>query len=124
MNFVQLAVSTSNTPAVLLLCGAMALGLLFYTFYFSDDIADAPEKSRLAFLRERKETLYENLRDLNFEFKAGKFPESDYHQMRSALEEEAATLLAEIERLESGRPTEAGRATLRGKRSVLKGAQQ
>jgi hypothetical protein len=124
MNFILLAGATSNTPAVLLLCGAMALGLLFYTFYFSDDIADAPEKSRLAFLRERKETLYENLRDLNFEFKAGKFPENDYQQMRSALEEEAATLLAEIERLESSRSAEDGRAALRGKGSVLKGARQ
>ena len=54
------------------------------------------------FLRERKETVYENLRDLNFEFKAGKFPETDYPSMRASLEEEAAAILAEISRLESG----------------------
>jgi len=90
------------TPAVVLLCVAMTLGLLFYTFYFQDAPAEAQEKSRLAFLRERKEAVYENLRDLNFEYKAGKFPDRDYQQMRTALEEEAAALLAEIESLGKG----------------------
>ncbi len=44
--------------------------------------------------------MYENLRDLNFELKAGKVPEKDYEQMRASLEDEAVSLLAEIERLE------------------------
>jgi hypothetical protein len=95
-----LAVAGADIPAVLLLCVALTLGALFYTFYLPDQLAEAPEKSRLAFLRERKETVYENLRDLNFEYKAGKFPESDYRQMRNSLEEEAAALLAEIQDLE------------------------
>ena len=60
-------------------------------------------KTRLTFLRERKETVYENLRDLNFEYKAGKYPEADYQTMRAALEDEAAALLGEIEALEEGR---------------------
>ena len=34
-------------------------------------LASQREKTRLDFLLERKEQLYENLRDLNFEFKAG-----------------------------------------------------
>jgi hypothetical protein len=92
---------TTDTPAILALCIAMTVALLWYVFYLPDNVSAAPEKTRLAFLRERKETLYENLRDLNFEYKAGKFPESDYLQMRASLEDEAAALLAEIERLES-----------------------
>ena len=52
-------------------------------------------------MRERKDVVYENLRDLNFEYKAGKFPESDYASMKASLEEEAAAILAEIARLES-----------------------
>ena len=94
--------SDSNVPAITLMCAAMTIGLLFYTFYFPGEITEARDKGRLAFLRERKDTVYENLRDLNFEYKAGKFPESDYQEMRGALEEEAAAVLAEIERLESG----------------------
>ncbi len=96
------AAGSNNTPAVLLLCAATTIAALFYIFYLPEQVEDAPEKTRLAFLRERKEAVYENLRDLNFEFKAGKFPESDYQQMRASLEEEAAALLAEIERLEDG----------------------
>jgi len=37
---------------------------------------------------------------LNFEYKAGKFPDTDYQSLKSSLEEEAATVLAEIARLE------------------------
>ena len=58
------------------------------------------EKTRASYLRERKDAAYENLRDLNFEFKAGKMPETDYQSLRASLQDEAATLLAEIARLE------------------------
>ena len=52
--------------------------------------------------------IYENLRDLNFEYKAGKacpeqsrrMPDADYQSMRASLEEEAAAIMAEIARLE------------------------
>ncbi|MBI2682195.1 MAG: hypothetical protein HYX26_03095 [Acidobacteriales bacterium] len=57
----------------------------------------------MTFLRERKEVVYENLRDLNFEHKAGKFPEQDFLAMRAGLESEAAAILAEIEDLEQGK---------------------
>ncbi len=59
------------------------------------------EKTRASYLRERRDAVYENLRDLNFEFKAGKMPESDYLPLKSSLQDEAATLLAEIARLEA-----------------------
>jgi len=52
-------------------------------------------------LRERKDVVYENLRDLNFEHSAGKFQEEDYRAQRALLENEAAEILAEIETLES-----------------------
>jgi hypothetical protein len=44
--------------------------------------------------------LCKNLRDLNFEYKAGKVPDVDYQSMRTSLEEEAAAIMAEIARLE------------------------
>jgi hypothetical protein len=58
------------------------------------------DKSRLTFLEERKQVVYENLRDLNFDYKAGKFPVEDYESLRSSLEAEAAEILAEIAALE------------------------
>jgi hypothetical protein len=65
----------------------------------------SPVGCTVIYLCERKEAIYENLRDLNFEFKAGKFPDSDYQTMKSSLEEEAAAVLAEIARLEEAAAT-------------------
>ena len=65
------------------------------------DIAEGRKKgTRLDFLEEQKAVLYENLRDLNFEYRAGKYPLEDYTAQRAALEAEAAQVLAEIERLQ------------------------
>jgi hypothetical protein len=84
-------------------CVLMTAALFFYIFSLPTRVDAGEEKTRLSFLRERKENVYENLRDLNFEYKAGKYPEADYQTMRAALEDEAASLLAEIEALEQGR---------------------
>jgi hypothetical protein len=85
-----------------LLCVAVAAAALFYVFSVPEFTASGPEKTRAMYLRERKDVVYENLRDLNFEHKAGKIPEADYAAMKNSLEEEAAAILAEISRLELG----------------------
>ena len=82
-------------------CVLMTAALFVYIFSLPPQVEAAEEKTRLTFLRERKEMVYENLRDLNFEFKAGKLPDSDYEAMRASLEDEAAALLAEIDALEN-----------------------
>ena len=79
---------------------ALTIALLIYTFWPENVFASQREKSRLDFLLERKEQLYENLRDLNFEYRAGKYPEEDFEAQRAQLENEAALLLAEIEHLQ------------------------
>lgn len=96
-----LAAVGSDPAWVLFLCAILAASLLVYTFKVPVEFDRGTDKTRLTYLKERKEQVYENLRDLNFEYKAGKFPEADYQQMRLSLEDEAAALLAEIERLES-----------------------
>jgi len=85
---------------VIFICALATVVTLVYVFYLPGTLQLGPEKTQAAYLRERKEVIYDNLRDLNFEFKAGKFPESDYQSMKTSLEEEAAALLAEISRLE------------------------
>ena len=91
---------------ILLICALLTLASLFYVFYIPGEVYTGPVKTRLVYLRERKEVVYENLRDLNFEYKAGKFPDSDYNEMKQSLEDEAAAILAEIARLEMGTSTE------------------
>jgi hypothetical protein len=92
---------------VILICALVTLGSLVYVFYIPGEIFTGPIKTRLVYLRERKEAVYDNLRDLNFEYKAGKFPESDYQEMKTSLEDEAAAILAEIARLEQAAATAA-----------------
>jgi hypothetical protein len=92
----------------LLACMLITFGALVYVFYLPGKLYLGPQKTRLSYLRERREVVYENLRDLNFEYKAGKFPDSDYQAMKTSLEEEAAAVLAEIARLEeaAGAPSQ------------------
>ena len=65
---------------IILVCALITLCVLVYIFYLPGSLYVGPEKTRLVYLRERKEVVYENLRDLNFEYKAGKFPDSDYRR--------------------------------------------
>jgi hypothetical protein len=81
-------------------CLLVTAAALFYIFYPGTFFV-GPEKTRVSYLRERKDAVYENLRDLNFEFKAGKIPDADYQSLKTSLQDEAATLLAEIARLEA-----------------------
>jgi hypothetical protein len=48
-------------------------------------------------LEERKAAIYENLRDLQFEYRVGKLSDSDYQQTKLTLQKELAGVLAEIE---------------------------
>lgn len=82
------------------ICALATIVTLFYVFYLPGKLYLGPEKTRAMYLRERKDVVYENLRDLNFEYKAGKVPDTDYQSMKTSLQDEAATLLAEIARLE------------------------
>jgi hypothetical protein len=84
----------------ILACAMVTLGTLFYVFYLPGRLQMGPDKTRLAYLQERKDAVYENLRDLNFEHQAGKLPDADYDSLKSSLEEEAAGVLAEMAGLE------------------------
>jgi hypothetical protein len=94
-------------------CLAVTVVTLVYVFYLPGTLQLGSEKTQLEYLRERKEVIYENLRDLNFEFKSGKFPEADYQSMKNSLEEEAAALLSQISNLEktAGAPSRRIRGT-------------
>jgi hypothetical protein len=85
-------------------CILFAAGLLAYVFAPGVVFERSVDKSRLTFLEERKQVVYENLRDLNFDYKAGKYPAEDYESQRNSLEAEAAEILAEIAALQETVP--------------------
>ena len=93
----------------LAVCLLVTAATLFYVFYLPGTLYLGPEKTRATYLRERKDAVYENLRDLNFEHKAGKVPDADYQSLKASLQDEAAMLLAEIARLEAA-PTKRSRS--------------
>jgi hypothetical protein len=84
-------------------CSLFATVTLIFIFLPSRDTETGVDKTRVVYLYERKDVVYENLRDLNFEYKAGKFTQADYDAMRVGMEAEAARILAEIEVLESAK---------------------
>jgi hypothetical protein len=81
---------------------ALTLTIVLFAFVFWRERNPffQADKTRLDYLRERKDVIYENLRDLNFEYLAGKYPEQDYATQRTSLEDEAAGVIAEMESLE------------------------
>jgi hypothetical protein len=79
-------------------CLLLTLAAVTFVFWIEPDPGDsAPHRSQLDQLMERRDSIYDNLRDLKFENRAGKYAEQDYEQMRDALENEAAQVLLEIE---------------------------
>jgi len=81
-------------------CLALAAATLTFIFLIEPDASDsAPHRSRLDQLLEQRDTIYDNLRDLKFEYRAGKFAEPDFEQMKNSMETEAAVVLSEIETL-------------------------
>jgi hypothetical protein len=79
----------------------LTLAVFAFIFWPEKNPFFQADKTRVDYLRERKDVIYENLRDLNFEFQAGKYPEQDYVEQRAGLEDEAARVIAETEALQA-----------------------
>lgn len=80
---------------------ALTLACIAFIFWPQRSAYVQADKTRVDSLRERKDSIYENLRDLNFEYLAGKYPEQDFAEQRRVLEDEAAAVMAEIAALQS-----------------------
>lgn len=93
-----------------IICALLTIAVAIYIFHVPDRLYIGARKTRATYLRERKDVVYENLRDLNFEYSAGKLPDADYQSLKASLQDEAAGLLAEISRLELNAPVARGRA--------------
>lgn len=63
------------------------------------DLPEPAPVSPVAHLEERKAAIYENLRDLQFEYRVGKLSDQDYQQTKLDLQRELAGVLDEIDRV-------------------------
>jgi len=99
-NILAIVSIASADWAVLGACVALAVATMLFIFYIQPDASDlAPHRTKLDQLLERRDTIYDNLRDLRFEYRSGKYAEGDFEAMKTALENEAALVLAEIDRV-------------------------
>ena len=66
------------------------------------DIPEPEPVSPFKHLDERKAAIYENLRDLQFEYRVGKLSDDDYQATKKDLQKELARVLAEVDKLKAG----------------------
>jgi hypothetical protein len=83
------------TSAVLLAVGA----LMFTLLVRAKDVPEPEVPSPTAHLEQRKAQIYENLRDLQFEYRVGKLSDEDYQKTKVVLQTELAGVLSEIDSL-------------------------
>lgn len=92
--------NASGEWAILGACVALAFATILFIFYIQPDASDlAPHRTKLDQLLERRDTIYDNLRDLRFEYRSGKYSEGDFEAMKTSLENEAALVIAEIDQV-------------------------
>ena len=86
----------------------LAVGTIIFTLLVrAKDVPEPAPASPTAHLEERKAQIYENLRDLQFEFRVGKLSESDYQKTKLDLQRELARVLGEIDALQPAQPVQA-----------------
>lgn len=83
---------------IVVLAVVVVLGALFFTLFVrAKDIPEPLPVSPVQHLEDRKQAIYDNLRDLQFEYRLGKLSDEDYQQTKQTLQKELAGVLADIE---------------------------
>ena len=78
----------------------VALAALYFALSVRErDIPEPLPVSPIQHLQDRKAAIYDNLRDLQFEYRLGKLSDEDYQQTKLALQKELAAVLAETEEI-------------------------
>jgi hypothetical protein len=87
--------------SVVLIAGAIAL-----TFWVRpQDLPKAEAPPPWQHLEERKARIYENLRDLQFEYRVGKLSDEDYQSTKKSLQLELAGAMGEMDALKAAVPS-------------------
>ena len=76
----------------------VVLAALFFTLFIrAQDVPEPIPVSPIQHLEDRKHAIYDNLRDLQFEYRLGKLSDEDYQHTKQALQKELAGVLTETE---------------------------
>lgn len=87
---------------IIVLACIIAIAVIAYILGVREKDLPQPEPvSPFERLDERKAAIYENLRDLQFEYRVGKLSDEDYQDTKKDLQKELASVLAEVDRLKT-----------------------
>ncbi|MEO8130148.1 MAG: hypothetical protein ABJF23_29510 [Bryobacteraceae bacterium] len=91
----------------------------FTLFVRSKDLPEPTPVSPYHHLEVRKASIYENLRDLQFEYRVGKLSDEDYQRTKLDLQAGLAVVLADIDKLKQaeGMTTAPGKTKAAAKKS-------
>jgi hypothetical protein len=83
----------------------LTVGAIFFTLFVRGRDIPVPDPDLpWEHLEMRKAQIYENLRDLQFEYRVGKLSDTDYQQTKISLQTELAGVMAEIDRMKGTAP--------------------
>lgn len=80
-------------------CAVAIAVIIFILGVRPKDLPEPEPESPFEHLDERKAAIYENLRDLQFEYRLGKLSDEDYQTTKRDLQKELAGVLAEVDKL-------------------------
>ena len=85
---------------IIAIAALIAVGaIVFILTVRAKDLPQPEPVSPFQHLDERKAAIYENLRDLQFEYRVGKLSDHDYQQTKKDLQRELAGVMAEVDRI-------------------------
>ncbi|HWF11515.1 MAG TPA: hypothetical protein VG297_23770 [Bryobacteraceae bacterium] len=86
----------------LILGALLGAGMIaFLLFIRAKDIPKPAPESPFKHLEERKAAIYENLRDLQFEYRLDKLSDEDYQATKLELQKDLAHIMAETDRIKA-----------------------
>lgn len=87
---------------IIVLASLIAIAVIaFVLLVRPQDLPEVEPPSPFRHLDERKASIYENLRDLQFEYRVGKLSDADYQDSKQSLQKELAVVMAEVDQLKA-----------------------
>lgn len=85
---------------IIAIAALLAVGVIVFVLTVrAKDLPEPEPVSPFQHLDERKAAIYDNLRDLQFEYRLGKLSDQDYQQTKKDLQRELAGVMAEVDRI-------------------------
>ena len=87
---------------IIAIAAILTIGVVLFTIGVrAQDLPPVEPESPFKHLDELKARIYENLRDLQFEFRVGKLSDDDYQRAKLGLQRELAGVMAEVDKLKT-----------------------